>query len=182
MRFQRPADNLSAECVQDDGEIAELLRQMHVGDISHPELIEAGEHYTAGKIGNDAPVVTRVRCCRHKRGLAQAQKVVLAHQAQHLVIGLPAFTPQESPDPSVGFRAGDAARTSRPCGICARMHRGEARQHECIRGRVKSPALIGIFRGHASRRKVACMPLPRCTLGTSGRVGSSEVVSRSWRQ
>src|SRR5215475_12487028 len=49
MRFQRPADNLATECVQDDSEIAELLRQMHVGDISHPELIEAGEQYTAGK-------------------------------------------------------------------------------------------------------------------------------------
>jgi hypothetical protein len=29
-----PADNLAAECVQDDSEIAELLRQMHVGDVS----------------------------------------------------------------------------------------------------------------------------------------------------
>ena len=106
MRLQRPANNLAAECVQDDSEIAELLRQMHVGDVSHPELIEAGEHYTAGKIGNDAPAVTRVRRCRHKRGPAQAQKVVRAHQAQHpLVIGLPAFTSQESPDPSVAVVA-----------------------------------------------------------------------------
>jgi hypothetical protein len=57
------------------------------------------------------------------------------------------------------YRAGDAARTSRPCGICARMHGGKARQHEFIRGRVKTSALIGIFRGHASRRKVACLPV-----------------------
>jgi hypothetical protein len=42
----------------------------------------------------------------HKRGLAQAQKVVLAHQTQHpLLIGLPAFTPHESADPSVAVVA-----------------------------------------------------------------------------
>jgi Putative metallopeptidase len=50
-RFQRPADNLAAECVQDDSEIAELLRQMHVGDVSHPELIEAGEQEVAYEAG-----------------------------------------------------------------------------------------------------------------------------------
>jgi hypothetical protein len=38
--------------------------------------------------------------------LAQAQQVVLTHQAQHpLVIGLPAFTPQESANPSVAVVA-----------------------------------------------------------------------------
>ena len=101
MRIQCPADNLAAECVQDDSEITELLRQMQVRDIGHPELIEVVEHDTVGKIGNDTPVVVRVR--RHRqRGLAQTQKVVLAHHTQHpLVIGLPAFTPQESADPSV---------------------------------------------------------------------------------
>jgi hypothetical protein len=51
---------------KDDSEIAELLRQMHVGEISHPGLIEVGEHSSAN-IGNDAPVVTRVRRCRRKR-------------------------------------------------------------------------------------------------------------------
>jgi hypothetical protein len=55
-------------------------------------------------------------------------------------------------------RAGNAAWTSRPCGICARMHGGKARQRECIRGRVKTPAVI--LRGHASRRKAACVPCP----------------------
>src|SRR5215471_5655993 len=50
--------------------------------------------------------VSRVRRRWHKRGLAQAQKVVLAHQAQHpLVIGLPAFAPQENADPSVAVVA-----------------------------------------------------------------------------
>jgi hypothetical protein len=39
------------------------------------------------------------------------------------------------------------------------MHGGEAGQHEYIRVRIKTPALIGIFRGHASRRKVACLPV-----------------------
>jgi len=79
---------------------------MQVRDIGHPQLIEAVQHDTAGKIGNDAPVVARVRCRWHKRGLAQAQKVVSAHQAQHPpVIGLPAFTPQESADPSVAVVA-----------------------------------------------------------------------------
>src|SRR6185437_14010167 len=102
MRIQCPADNLAAECVQDDSEITELLRQMQVRDIGHPELIEVVEHDTVGKIGNDTPVVVRVRRHRHERGLAQTQKVVLAHHAQHPpVIGLPAFTPQESADPSV---------------------------------------------------------------------------------
>ena len=73
---------------------------MQVGDIGPPELIEAVEHDTTDKIGNDAPVVARVR------GLAQAQKGVLAHQAQPpLVIGLPTFTPQESADPSVAVVA-----------------------------------------------------------------------------
>ena len=106
MRIQRPADNLSAECVEDDREITELLRQMQVRDIGHPELIKAVQHYPVRKIGNDAPVVARVRRRWHKRGLAQAQKVVLAHQAQHpLVIGLPAFAPQENADPSVAVVA-----------------------------------------------------------------------------
>jgi hypothetical protein len=60
---------------QDDSEIAELLRQMHVGDTGHPELIEVGEHYTAAKIGNDAPVVTRVRRCRRKRVWRRLKRV-----------------------------------------------------------------------------------------------------------
>jgi hypothetical protein len=106
MRFQRPADNLAAECVQDDSEMAELLRQMKARDISHLELIEAGEHDAASEIGNDTPGVPRVRRRRHKRRLAQAQKIVLAHQAQHpLMIGLPAISPQESTDPSVAVVA-----------------------------------------------------------------------------
>ena len=39
MLLQRPADNLAAECIEDDSEMAELLRQMQV-DIGDPELIK----------------------------------------------------------------------------------------------------------------------------------------------
>jgi hypothetical protein len=73
MCLQRPADDLAAECVQDDSQIAELLRQMQVDDIGHPELIEAVEHDTTDKIGNDAPAVLRVCRSWDKRRLAQAQ-------------------------------------------------------------------------------------------------------------
>src|SRR5215469_1043007 len=106
MLLQRPADNLAAECIEDDSEIAELLRQMQVGDIGDPELIKTAEHDTADQIGNDAPAVPRVRRRWHKRDVAQAQKVVFAHQAQHpLVFGLPAFPPQKSSEPSVAIVA-----------------------------------------------------------------------------
>lgn len=70
MRIQRPADNLAAECIQDDGQVAKLLCQMQIRDIRHPELIEAVEHHTTGQIGNDAPGVARVGCHGHERGLA----------------------------------------------------------------------------------------------------------------
>jgi hypothetical protein len=80
---QRPAEYLAAECVQDDSEVAELLRQMHADGVSHPELIEVGEHYTTGKTGNDAPVVDTSSSLSAQTGPAQAQKLVLAHQVPH---------------------------------------------------------------------------------------------------
>jgi hypothetical protein len=95
-----------AECVQENGKIAELLGQMQVPGIRHPELIGAVEHYASGRIGNDTPAVVRVGCHGHERGLAQAQKIVLAQQAQHpFGVSLPAFTPQDSADPSVAVAA-----------------------------------------------------------------------------
>jgi hypothetical protein len=56
-----------AECVQENGKIAELLGQMQVRGIRHPELIGAVEHHAAGQIGNDTPAVARVGRHEHVR-------------------------------------------------------------------------------------------------------------------
>jgi len=69
-----------AECVQENGKIAELLGQMQVPGIRHPELIGAVERHAAGQIANDTPAVARVGRHEHERSPGQAQKIVLAQR------------------------------------------------------------------------------------------------------
>jgi hypothetical protein len=95
MGFQSPAHDPPAIGIQDDRQVGERLLHVDVGQIGHPELIEAAEDHAARQVGHHLPGMARVRRDRHERPGAQAQQVVLAHKTQHpLVVGRPAFTPQ----------------------------------------------------------------------------------------
>ena len=72
--LQRPADDPTAEGVEDHGEEGKLLEQPQVGDVGHPELIEPGDLHAPREVRDDPPVMaesvvagTNARRRRHSR-------------------------------------------------------------------------------------------------------------------
>ena len=80
-----PADHPPRISVHHDRQIQERFSQAHVGDVGHPELIDAGELHAGGQVrihriamlgigGEDEPLLT------HR------QQVVGAHEPQHALV------------------------------------------------------------------------------------------------
>jgi hypothetical protein len=81
---QCPPDRPPRVGVQNHGQINELSFQPNVRDIRHPELIDAGQHHVASQVRVNRAVVVGVRG-RHEFPPAQAEQVVLPHDAIHPV-------------------------------------------------------------------------------------------------
>ena len=87
MILQCPADDQAREGIQHDGEIDEGLLQPDVGDVGDPNLVDAGGDEIANQIGQDAKAVPAVGGFGDEARLAQAQQIVLTHQAQNPLAG-----------------------------------------------------------------------------------------------
>jgi hypothetical protein len=81
MGLQGPSDYAPAKRVEHDGEIGELFPHANVGDVGHPELVEAGQDDVARQVRHHPPAVVRVGRGRHEGSPPQAQQIVLAHEA-----------------------------------------------------------------------------------------------------
>jgi hypothetical protein len=98
----RCVSSAQPEGVEHDRQIGELLGQMHVGDVGHPELVQPGQLHAPRQVGYHPPAVLGIRRPRHERPGTQAQQVVLPHQPQHtLMIGLPAIASQPRGNPPI---------------------------------------------------------------------------------
>ena len=76
---QRPADHAAREGVEDHRQVHELVPQPNVGDVGHPELVDAGQHHLARQVRIDLAAVVGIG--RHDElPLPHAQQVVLAQQ------------------------------------------------------------------------------------------------------
>src|SRR5208337_385002 len=104
---ERPADHLARKSVENDGEINKLLRQPDIGDVGDPNLIEPCGNKSAREIGNDRELVAAVGRVGNEWLLPQAQQIVLAHEAQDvLVIDLQAMdAPEVAADPPIAIEA-----------------------------------------------------------------------------
>src|SRR5271165_2987539 len=104
---ERPADHPARKGVENDGQIDELPGQPDIGDVGDPDLIEPRRDKTTRQIGNDRELMPAVGCVGNERLLAQAQQIVLAHEAQDvLVVDLQAMdAPQVSADPPIAIEA-----------------------------------------------------------------------------
>ncbi len=47
MRRPTPSRHAAVEGIQHDGEVGELLEQADVGDVRHPEMVDAAQHHAA---------------------------------------------------------------------------------------------------------------------------------------
>src|SRR5215831_13756100 len=79
MLFERPTDDHAREGIQHDGEKDEGFLQPDVGDVGDPNLVDSGRD----EIGQDAKAMPAVGGLGHEAGFAQAQEIVLAHQAKN---------------------------------------------------------------------------------------------------
>src|SRR5271165_2326367 len=104
---ERPADHLARKSVENDGEINKLLRQPDIGNVGDPNLIEPCGNKSAREIGNDRELVAAVGRVGNEWLLPQAQQIVLAHEAQDvLVIDLQAMdAPEVAADPPIAIEA-----------------------------------------------------------------------------
>src|SRR5208337_4583952 len=64
----------------------ELPGQPDIGDVGDPDLIEPRRDKTTRQIGNDRELMPAVGCVGNERLLAQAQQIVLAHEAQDVLV------------------------------------------------------------------------------------------------
>ena len=83
MLLQRPTNHSSAERIKQNCQERKLFQQSNIGNIRHPELIEAGWNHAACEVRHHRPLVARIRRYRHKRTRPQAQQIVLSHQPKH---------------------------------------------------------------------------------------------------
>ena len=84
---ERPADHLARKGVENDGQIDELPGQPDISNVGDPDLIEPRRDKIARQIGNDGELVPAVGGVGNERLFAQAEQIVLAHEAQN-VLGL----------------------------------------------------------------------------------------------
>ncbi len=102
---QRPADDPAGVGVQHNRQINELLAQPDIGDVSYPELVDAGQLHTRGQVQMDAQLVAGVGGDREAPP-PQAEQVVLRHQPRYpLAVHGPAFVAQLLGDPAVAVVA-----------------------------------------------------------------------------
>src|SRR5208337_2594212 len=89
------------------GQIDELPGQSDISNVGDPDLIEPRRDKTARQIGNDRELMPAVGGVGNERLLPQAEQIVLAHEAQHvLVIDLQAMDAPELPaDPPIAIEA-----------------------------------------------------------------------------
>jgi len=91
---QCPADAASRKGIQQNRQIHELHLQADVGDVGHPELIDARQHHFLGYIRVDRQPVLGIGG-EKKLSLSQTQQVVRPHQPQNaFVIYAPALAQQ----------------------------------------------------------------------------------------
>src|SRR5271165_4560931 len=104
---ERPADHLARKGVENDGQIHELPGEPDIGDVGDPDLIEPRRDETARQIGHDRKLMPAVGGVGNEWLLAQAQQIVLAHEAQDvLVIDLQAMeAPEVAADPPIAIEA-----------------------------------------------------------------------------
>ena len=85
VRLQCPAHHLARERIQDHRQVNKLRLQPNVSDISHPELIDAGQLHPTGQIQIDLQLMIGIRG-DHERPRLHGQQVVFPHQPRHSLV------------------------------------------------------------------------------------------------
>jgi hypothetical protein len=111
LSFQRaaqcPADDTAGIGVQHDCQVNEFHLQPNVGDVGHPQLIDAAQRKISRQIRIHAMGVIGVRRYRDELRAAQAQEVVLAHDAADALV-------VHHPTPPAQFRSHASPAIARP--------------------------------------------------------------------
>ena len=104
---ERPADHPAGKGVENDGQVDKLSRQPDISDVGDPDLIEPGWDASTRQIGDDGKLMPAVGGVGNERPFAQAEQIVLTHQAQDvLVIDLQAIdAPEVSADSPIAVEA-----------------------------------------------------------------------------